>query len=72
MKKLIEKLDNFLLRTKLAADRFLKEEQGDTNFISIAIILVVVIVIAVLFITLGQDLGTKLKAKISELMGALG
>lgn len=72
MKKLMEKLGNALIRAKLEANRFVNEEKGDTNFISIAIILVVVIVIAIVFITLGQDLGDKLSQKVSELMGALG
>lgn len=72
MKKLINKLSLSLLNAKLAAKKFLSEERGDTNFISIAIILVVVIVIAILFITLGQDLAASLGAKIEELMEALG
>ncbi len=72
MKKLIEKLGASLQSAKLAVKKFFTEERGDTNFISIAIILVVVIVIAILFITLGQDLADTLTKKIDELMKALG
>lgn len=71
MKKLIKKLDSVLFATKIAAKNFVEDERGDTNFISIAIILVVVIVIAILFITLGQDLAKSLETKIKELMDAL-
>lgn len=72
MKKLFRKLNSTLWSAKLAAKSFIADEHGDTNFVSIAIILVVVIVIAILFITLGQDLATKLGEKIRELMEALG
>lgn len=71
MKKLIDKLNISLLRTQAAAKNFLSDERGDTNFISIAIILVVVIVIAIVFITLGQDLAASLKEKVKELTDAL-
>ena len=71
MKKLIKKLNSALWSAKLAAKNFVTDERGDTNFVSIAIILVVVIVIAILFITLGQDLADSLRTKIQELMDAL-
>ena len=42
---------NYLyLRTKSAMTRFLKKENGDTNFISIIIILAIVMVVAAIFI----------------------
>lgn len=72
MRNLIKKMNRSMLRAKMAAKTFLSEERGDTNFISIAIILVIVIVIAILFITLGQDLADSLGTKIEELMEALG
>lgn len=72
MKKLINKLSASLLSAKMAAKKFVAEERGDTNFISIAIILVVVIVIAILFITLGQDLAGSLQNTINNLMNSLG
>lgn len=72
MKKLIKKLNFAITTAKCAANDFVADERGDTNFISIAIILVVVIVIAILFITLGQDLAASLGEKINDLMDALG
>lgn len=71
MKKLLEKISMAFIRAKLAKDEIISEERGDTNFISIAIILIVVIVIAILFITFGQDLAAKLGSKIKELMDKL-
>ncbi len=71
MEKLIKKLNSAFFAAKFAAKNFVTDERGDTNFISIAIILVVVIVIAILFITLGQDLAEVLGTKIRDLMDAL-
>lgn len=72
MKKLMKKMDSKIISAKLAAQRFVSNERGDTNFISIAIILIVVIVIAILFITFGQDLAELLEEKITDIMDALG
>lgn len=71
MKKIAEKFSNSLLRAKLALDNFMSDERGDTNFISIAIILVVVIVIAIVFITFGQDLTEELEKTINNLFRVL-
>lgn len=72
MKNLVKKLNAKLLGAKMAAENFVADQRGDTNFISIAIILVVVIVIAVVFITLSQKLGGKLNDAVSSLLAALG
>ena len=72
MKNMKDKLDLAYLSTKEKAREFLMEERGDTNFISIAIILIVVIVIAIIFITLGDEIGAALSDKIDELKDALG
>lgn len=71
MKKLFDKIKSALVRGKIAADNFMYDESGDTNFISIAIILVVVIVIAVIFIGLAQDMGDSLGTAVDELNSAL-
>ena len=55
MKKLINKLNSMFIRAKLEKDRVLSNERGDTNFISIAIILVIVIAVAVIFIGFRDD-----------------
>ena len=71
MRKLARKLEGALIRAKLAAERFTTEERGDTNFISIAIILVIVLAIAIVFITFGQALLPKMQEKIQEILDAL-
>ena len=72
MKKLFIKLNSTLLAAKLAARNFVSDERGDTNFVSIAIILIVVIVIAIVFITLGDELVAALSEEIQDLLDALG
>lgn len=67
MKKLIKKFKSSMLRAQIAAMNFLTEERGDTNFISIAIILVIVLALAVLFIGLGNTVTEKLKDAIDGL-----
>lgn len=71
MKKLIEKFTSSFLNAKLGAKKFISDERGDTNFISIAIILVVVIMIAVVFIAFGQQILGALQGWIAELTGSL-
>lgn len=72
MKKLFNKLNSSMLRAQIKMKSFLDDQRGDTNFISIAIILVVVIAIAVLFISLAGDIETKFTAAKNDLLGALG
>mgnify|MGYP003303850345 CR=1 FL=1 len=69
MKNLTRKMNVALTRAKFAVEEFLNEERGDTNFISIAIILVVVLVIAVVFIRLGNTVTSGLNEKMSEFEG---
>lgn len=70
MKKLINKLKASMLRAQVAATNFLTEERGDTNFISIAIILIVIIAIAVVFIVFRDQILGKLNEAISSLFDA--
>lgn len=74
-KKLNYKVNSALLsaelKTRKAVSDIVKNERGDTNFISIAIILVVVLVIAVVFIGFGNTFKDKLETKTSDVLGAL-
>lgn len=72
MKKLSKKIELALIGAKNAANRFVTEERGDTNFISIAIVLVVVLALAVVFIAFGNKLLPMLKEKIEEIFSVLG
>lgn len=71
MKKLVEKFDALLLSAKLAAQRFAAEERGDTNFISIAIVLVVIIGIAIIFIGFANDISDSLGSSVNNLLKTL-
>lgn len=71
MKKLINKINGAMLRAQIAATNFLTEERGDTNFISIAIILVVVLVLAAVFIRFGNELLPQLTAAKDDVLNAL-
>lgn len=72
MKKLMKKLNNALVRMQCEATRFCSEERGDTNFISIAIILIVVIGVAVVFIGFRDKILTAFNQATQDLLRALG
>ena len=71
MKKLINKLNSLFVRGKVEGEHLLRNERGDTNFISIAIIMVVVIAVAVVFIAFKDEILGLFNSKTDELMGAL-
>ena len=68
------RLDDMILATKIrgekAVDRFLHEENGDTNFISMLILIAVAVFLASAFKTVGKDIldlvGEKVKSFISS------
>ena len=72
MKKIKEKIQSALLRGKMAMTRFVTEERGDTNFVSIAIVLVIVITVAIAFIALKDQVLGWLNQAIQNLQRALG
>lgn len=72
MNKILDKINSSFIKAKLAMDDFMNDESGDTNFISIAIILVVVIVVAIIFIGFSQELGAALEESIEELKDKMG
>lgn len=71
MKKLVKKAQGLALRARYAVQDFLRGEQGDTNFISIAIVLVVVLLIAVVFIAFGQDILDRFNNSKNDLLNSL-
>ena len=72
MNKISEMINLAIMKMMLMIESFSEEDRGDTNFISIAIILVVVLGLAVIFIGFGDSLTTGLTDAINELKGALG
>jgi len=71
MKNLVNKLNSKIIAAKTSALNFAKSDRGDTNFLSIAIILIVVISVAVVFIGFKDQLLPKLKKAIEEILGIL-
>ena len=50
--KLLEKADSFLIGAKIRVDSFLNHEEGDTNFISILVLLGIALALASVFLGL--------------------
>ena len=48
--KLLEKADSFLIGAKIRVDSFLNHEEGDTNFISILVLLGIALALAGVFL----------------------
>jgi hypothetical protein len=48
--KLMNKVDLLMIKTKLKLDSFFHDEKGDTNFISILVILGIVLALAGIFL----------------------
>ena len=71
MKKIMNKIQLALLRTKLNAESIINDQRGDTNFISIAIILVVVLAVAVAFIAFKDQILQKFTEATQDLFGKL-
>lgn len=49
-----------------------KSERGDTNFVSMLLIIGIVVVLAGLFLTLGKDIVLKIQGKITQFIDNLG
>lgn len=71
MKKLNSMTTKLYVRAKCAWRCFLYDEQGDTNFISILIILAIVIILAGLFLTIGDDVMKKVADKVNDFFSDL-
>ena len=55
MTKIKERMDELVIGGKCVWDNFWNNEKGDTNFISIAIIVSIVVVLACIFLAIGQN-----------------
>jgi hypothetical protein len=69
MKNIIAKLKRKSAEVQCKALLMFRDDRGDTNFVSIAIVLTVVLVLAGLFITFGRDILEGVTAAIEEFMG---
>ncbi len=72
MEKLNRKLLGAYVRATTAVKSFIHGERGDTNFISILIILGIVVVFAGLFLTLGKDVFATMTESIKKFFEDIG
>ena len=54
-----------------AVQDFKNSERGDTNFVSMLIIIGIVVVLAGLFLTLGKDVMTSISQKVKDFINGL-
>ncbi len=71
----MSKINEMWIRMQLKANRafedFKNSERGDTNFISMLIIIGIVVVLAGLFLTLGKDVMTAISQKVKTFINGL-
>lgn len=71
MKKIHEMLTKIQVKAHCLIADFKKSERGDTNFVSMLIIIGIVVVLAGLFLTLGKDVMTTISQKVKEFINGL-
>lgn len=72
---MMKKIDAMILKLYLnvtnAVEEFKKSERGDTNFVSMLLIIGIVVVLAGLFLTLGKGVMSSITTKINEFIKKL-
>lgn len=68
MRALDELAVKYYLKAMAAVNKYMSDERGDTNFISILIILGVVVVLAGVFMTFGKDIKETVETAISAFL----
>lgn len=71
MKKLQEMMDKQYIKVSNSLVRFMESERGDTNFVSMMIIIGIVVVLAGLFLTLGRGVMTSITNKVTTFINSL-
>ena len=72
MSKINEMLIRLQFRTNCVLEKFKKSERGDTNFVSMLLIIGIVVVLAGLFLTLGKNVMTAIEGKVTQFITNLG
>lgn len=72
MSKINEMLIRLQFRTNCVLEEFKKSERGDTNFVSMLLIIGIVVVLAGLFLTLGKNVMTAIEGKVTQFITNLG
>lgn len=71
MKKINEMLTKLQIKAYCTLSDFKNSERGDTNFVSMLIIIGIVVVLAGLFLTLGKDVMTSISQKVKDFINGL-
>lgn len=71
MKKINEMLKKLQIKAYCALSNFKNSERGDTNFVSMLIIIGIVVVLAGLFLTLGKDVVSSISQKVKDFINGL-
>ncbi len=71
MKKIREFMTKMQVKALCAIENFKTSERGDTNFVSMLIIIGIVVVLAGLFLTLGKEVMTLISTKVKEFINGL-
>lgn len=71
MKKINEMLTKLQIKAYCALSNFKNSERGDTNFISMLIIIGIVVVLAGLFLVLGKDVMASISQKVKDFINGL-
>ncbi len=71
MKKLNEMVRKLETKAYCALANFKNSEQGDTNFVSMLLIIGIVVVLAGLFLTLGKGVVSSISQKVQDFINGL-
>ena len=71
MKKINEMLTRLHIKVACAIADFKESERGDTNFVSMLIIIGIVVVLAGLFLTLGKEVMASIGQKVRQFINGL-
>lgn len=71
MKKIQDMMTKMQIKAFCAVQNFKNSERGDTNFVSMLIIIGIVVVLAGLFLTLGKDIMTSISQKVKDFINGL-
>jgi hypothetical protein len=72
MKKINELFLMMYVKAVIAVEDFKNSERGDTNFVSMLLIIGIVVVLAGLFLTLGKGVMSSITTKINDFIKKLG
>lgn len=71
MKKIQDMMTKMQIKAFCAVQNFKNSERGDTNFVSMLIIIGIVVVLAGLFLTLGKVVMTSISQKVKDFINGL-